>query len=140
MAGYIQKNNPTLMAAGVGKPAVTHFEVLAAAEHTMLRVSLETGRTHQIRIHLSAIGHPIVGDKLYGPSTELYLEFARAREMTEHLWQALGIDRQALHASALCFPHPSTRQMLTVESPWPPDLAAHVEELSRQTVPAPAIC
>jgi 23S rRNA pseudouridine1911/1915/1917 synthase len=80
-------DNPTLMAAGVGKPAVTQFEVLAAAaEHTMLRVRLETGRTHQIRVHLSAIGHPVYADPLYG------------RPVPGHrLW---------LHAERLYFEHP----------------------------------
>src|SRR5918997_1158157 len=59
-------DNPTLMAAGVGRPAVTHFEVLRkTARHAMLEVRLETGRTHQNRVHLSAIGHPIHADPPY---------------------------------------------------------------------------
>ena len=60
-------DNPTLMTAGVGRPAVTHFEVVReAGGHAMLRVQLETGRTHQIRVHLAAIGHPVYADPLYG--------------------------------------------------------------------------
>jgi 23S rRNA pseudouridine1911/1915/1917 synthase len=74
-------DNPTLMVAGVGKPAVTQFEALAgAAGYTMLRVRLETGRTHQIRVHLSAIGHPVYGDPLYGrgvPGHRLWLHAER---------------------------------------------------------------
>ena len=95
-------NNPTLMAAGVGKPAVTHFEVLAAAEHTMLRVSLETGRTHQIRIHLSAIGHPVYADPLYGSPVPGH-----------RLW---------LHAERLSFEHPVSGEALEFHSEIPGDL------------------
>ncbi len=68
---------PVLMAAGIGRPAVTHFEVMhRAAGHAMLQVLLETGRTHQIRVHLSAIGHPVYADPLYGeavPGRRLWL-------------------------------------------------------------------
>ena len=96
-------DNPTLMAAGVGKPAVTHFETLAdAAEHTMLRVRLETGRTHQIRVHLSAIGHPVYADPLYGsPVPGL------------RLW---------LHAERLSFTHPVGGEALVFHSEIPEDL------------------
>ncbi len=96
-------DNPTLMAAGVGKPAVTHFEALAdAAEHTMLRVRLETGRTHQIRVHLSAIGHPVYADPLYGsPVPGL------------RLW---------LHAERLSFAHPVSGEALVFHSEIPEDL------------------
>lgn len=95
--------NPVLMAAGVGKPAVTHFEKLHESdEHTMLRVRLETGRTHQIRVHLSAIGHPVYADPLYGEAVE------------EHrLW---------LHAERLAFKHPVTGEAVEFESPIPQDL------------------
>ena len=95
--------NPTLMAAGVGRPAVTHFEVLReAAGHAMLRVRLETGRTHQIRVHLSAIGHPVYADPLYG--------------------QAIPGRRLWLHAERLAFAHPVSGEALEFESPIPEDL------------------
>ena len=96
-------DNPTLMAAGVGKPAVTHFEALAtAAEHTMLRVTLETGRTHQIRVHLSAIGHPVYADAMYG-----------SKVPGHRLW---------LHAEGLSFEHPVGGEALEFHSDIPGDL------------------
>ena len=96
-------DNPTLMAAGVGKPAVTHFEVLAAAAgHTMLRLRLETGRTHQIRVHLSAIGYPVYADPLYGSPVPGH-----------RLW---------LHAERLSFEHPEGGEVLEFHSEIPEDL------------------
>jgi 23S rRNA pseudouridine1911/1915/1917 synthase len=96
-------DNPTLMAAGVGKPAITHFEVLArAAGHTMLRVRLETGRTHQIRVHLSAIGYPVYADPLYG-----------APVSDRRLW---------LHAENLSFQHPVSGEALEFHAKIPEDL------------------
>jgi 23S rRNA pseudouridine1911/1915/1917 synthase len=95
--------NPTLMTAGIGKQAVTHFEVLhEAAGHAMLRIHLETGRTHQIRVHLSAIGHPVYADPLYGELIP-----------NRRLW---------LHAERLTFVHPITGEPLEFESPIPEDL------------------
>src|SRR5262249_32658855 len=91
--------------------------------HTRLELFPETGRQHQIRAHLQAIGHPVIGDKLYGAPDEVYLEFARARGMTDRLWSILGIGRQALHARRLSFPHPDGAR-ISLESPWPPDLAS----------------
>jgi 23S rRNA pseudouridine1911/1915/1917 synthase len=102
--------NPTLMAAGVGRPAVTHFEVLReGGGHAMLEVRLETGRTHQIRVHLSAIGYPIYADPLYGEPVQ-----------GGRLW---------LHAENLAFEHPVTGEDLSFESPISQDLresAAHL--------------
>ncbi len=103
-------DNPTLMAAGVGRSAITHFEVLReAAGHTMFRVRLETGRTHQIRVHLSAIGYPVYADPLYGTAVP-----------GRRLW---------LHAENLAFVHPVTGEELEFDSPIPEDLresAAHL--------------
>ena len=87
------------------RPARTHFEVerLLPAS-ALLRVVLETGRTHQIRVHLAAIGHPVCGDPLYGTSA------------------GFGLDRQFLHARRLSFPHPVTGTLIDVRSPLPQDL------------------
>jgi 23S rRNA pseudouridine1911/1915/1917 synthase len=89
-----------------GREARTHFEIeqrLPAT--TLLRVVLETGRTHQIRVHLAAIGHPVCGDPQYGTAGEL------------------GLTRQFLHAARLAFPHPVTGAAVDVRSPLPEDLA-----------------
>ena len=74
-------------------------------ERSLLRVELETGRTHQIRVHLQAIGHPVVGDPTYGNGPEL------------------GLERQFLHAAELSFPHPWSGQQVEARSPLPADLA-----------------
>jgi 23S rRNA pseudouridine1911/1915/1917 synthase len=88
------------------RPAITHFEVEEVFEgFTLLRVRLETGRTHQIRAHLLAIGHPVAGDREYGRK------------------DVLGLDRQFLHAERLAFVHPSTGAEIDVRSPLPDDLA-----------------
>jgi 23S rRNA pseudouridine1911/1915/1917 synthase len=90
-----------------GREAITHFEVERALPHdTLLRVRLETGRTHQIRAHLLAIGHPVAGDPEYG---------AAGRH---------GLSRQFLHAARLAFPHPVTGVEVDVTSPLPDDLRA----------------
>jgi 23S rRNA pseudouridine1911/1915/1917 synthase len=90
-----------------GREAITHFEVERALPHdTLLRVRLETGRTHQIRAHLLAIGHPVAGDREYG---------APGRH---------GLERQFLHAARLAFPHPVGGAPIDVRSPLPEDLAA----------------
>jgi 23S rRNA pseudouridine1911/1915/1917 synthase len=92
------------------RDAVTHFEVAELLpQHALLDVRLETGRTHQIRVHLEAIGLPVAGDPVYG----------RARD--------LGLERQFLHAARLAFPHPFTGERVEVESPLPPDLETALE-------------
>ena len=87
------------------KPAITHFELeRALPQATLLRVRLQTGRTHQIRVHLRAIGHPVCGDREYGHAG-LY-----------------GLERQFLHAARLAFAHPATGARLDIVSALPPDL------------------
>ncbi|HWH96152.1 MAG TPA: RluA family pseudouridine synthase [Baekduia sp.] len=89
------------------REARTHFEIAEALDaYTLLRVTLETGRTHQIRVHLQAIGRPVAGDPEYGHAGRL------------------GLARQFLHAERLAFSHPVTGEPVAVESPLPADLAA----------------
>jgi 23S rRNA pseudouridine1911/1915/1917 synthase len=101
-----------------GYPAVTHYEVVERyARHTFVLLRLETGRTHQIRVHMKHLGHPLVGDKMYGPPPgELPPEFPR----------------QALHALRLGLDHPLTRCRLTVEAPLPDDMRELIELLKQQ--------
>ncbi len=95
------------------KEARTHFELLASfADASLLRVVLETGRTHQIRVHLAAIGHPVCGDRQYGASSRY------------------GLQRQFLHAARLAFVHPVIGQALDLSSPLPADLERALELVS----------
>ncbi len=102
-----------------GRVAVTHYRVLERFRaHTYLNVKLETGRTHQIRLHLSHVRYPIVGDQVYGG------RFAQPKGATERLLVTLrAFKRQALHATKLEFDHPRTGKRVSVQSPVPPDLA-----------------
>lgn len=108
---------------GEGRRAVTHYAVEAAfgppaaPTAARLRVTLETGRTHQIRVHLAAIGHPVLGDPVYGGS--------RARTPL--------IGRQALHAARLAFAHPVTGKPLAFKAPVPGDLASLLRALAGAT-------
>jgi 23S rRNA pseudouridine955/2504/2580 synthase len=102
------RNDPTRISLDTDTPreAITHFSVERLYDrHALLSVRLETGRMHQIRVHLGAIDLPVAGDPVYG-----------VREP--------GLERQFLHASALAFPHPITGERLATESPLPPDLQA----------------
>lgn len=99
-----------------GKPAVTHYRLIEAYRHaSLLDVRLETGRTHQIRVHMSAVKHPCVGDTLYGADPTL-----AAR---------LGLQRQWLHALGLGFEHPGSGAWVSFESSYPADLAQALEHL-----------
>lgn len=92
-----------------GKDSVTHYETLEAfAGASLLEIHLETGRTHQIRVHMSAMRHPCVGDPLYGSDPTLN--------------EKLGLSRQWLHAHKLAFTHPATGDWVQFESPYPADL------------------
>ena len=108
-----------------GRPAVTHYRVLERFRaHTYLSVKLETGRTHQIRLHLSHIKYPIVGDPVYGG------RFGLPRGATQVLIDALrGFKRQALHAATLGFDHPRSGKRLILQSAVPPDFAQLLEVL-----------
>ena len=99
-----------------GRPSVTHYEVVEAfREASLLKVHLETGRTHQIRVHMSSVGHPCVGDPMYGSDP--------------NLTKCLGLTRQWLHATGLGFTHPGTGKWMEVTSPYPEDLQRAVDKL-----------
>ncbi|HEY6665465.1 MAG TPA: RluA family pseudouridine synthase [Propionibacteriaceae bacterium] len=92
-----------------GRHSVTHYSTLEAfVAATLLEIKLETGRTHQIRVHMAAIRHPCVGDLMYGADPVLA--------------DKLGLERQWLHAVRLSFAHPSSGELMQFESPYPPDL------------------
>jgi 23S rRNA pseudouridine1911/1915/1917 synthase len=106
-----------------GAPARTRFEVVARApSHTLVALYPLTGRQHQLRVHLSAIGHPIVGDKLYGPEgAQAFLDCIETG-MTEALAVRLGHPRQALHAHRVLLRHPRSGDPLALEAPLAADL------------------
>jgi 23S rRNA pseudouridine1911/1915/1917 synthase len=107
------RNDVGRMAVGgrAERPAITHFELAEPLAGTsLLRLKLETGRTHQIRVHLAAIGHPVLGDPVYGvPGSQI------------------GLGRQFLHAARLAFAHPADGRRVDLASDLPPDLAEALE-------------
>jgi 23S rRNA pseudouridine1911/1915/1917 synthase len=129
--------NPMRRAVGRGaaaKHAVTHWRLLerfAGADGTaiasLVECRLETGRTHQVRVHMAHLGHPLLGDADYGAGFRT--KSSKLAEPARALVAAL--DRQALHAAGLTFTHPVTETVLSFESPLPPDLAAVVEALRK---------
>ena len=105
-----------------GKPSVTHYEVIEYYRSvSLLKVELETGRTHQIRVHMSAIRHPLVGDMTYGADPNLAAE--------------IGVNRPWLHAQALEFTHPISGLPISVSAPYPGDLTDSLSRLSDAVLP-----
>jgi 23S rRNA pseudouridine1911/1915/1917 synthase len=101
-----------------GKPSITHYDTLEAFRHaSLLEIHLETGRTHQIRVHTSAMRHPCVGDLTYGADPVLS--------------KRLGLGRQWLHAKRLGFEHPGTGQWVELESAYPADLQTALDIISQ---------
>jgi 23S rRNA pseudouridine1911/1915/1917 synthase len=127
-------DSPTHLMMGVrpdGLPSLTRYRVLERfAEHALVEAAPETGRQHQIRVHLAALGHPIVGDKLYRASERQFMAFCDGGMTTELLAAFDGLERQALHAHRLTFPHPRTKAAVTVESPLPEDLRRYLAQIS----------
>ncbi|HVH09974.1 MAG TPA: RluA family pseudouridine synthase [Gemmatimonadales bacterium] len=112
-----------------GRHAVTHVRVIARFAHAdLLRVELGTGRTHQIRVHLGHVGHPVVGDREYAFGGSRRVTPA-ARQAAERL-EALA-PRQLLHAALLAFTHPVTGTPLTLRSEWPSDLVPALAEAAQ---------
>ncbi len=122
-----------------GRKAVTHWRTLRTfgAGFSFLRVGIKTGRTHQIRVHMAHIGHPIVGDAVYG--------FSRMKEAAMEVWRCGGLpraERQLLHASKIGIRHPATGDMMSFEAPLPRDMKLLLDALEkydmREDNPRPA--
>jgi len=121
------------------RSAVSHYEVVRRLSNrfgkfTLLRVRIETGRTHQIRVHMASIGHPVVGDTLYGGAGQLTDQAASqaatskaARRNAEP--EKLKLGRNFLHAARLEFAHPATGKLLELEAPLPPELESFLKRL-----------
>jgi len=109
---YKQENNIRRVIDDRGQRSITHYEVVESfAQGELVKLQLETGRTHQIRVHLNSIGHPILGDTLYGGEDNNI------------------IARQALHAYKLTFPHPRTDKIIELSTDLPEDIKNLIEIL-----------
>ena len=119
------RDRKRMAVVATGKPAVTHYRIGERfSAHTLLRVFLETGRTHQIRVHMAYIQHPLVGDPVYGGRPRL------PRGADDTIRRALsGLGRQALHAARLALVHPASGEVLSWEAPRPADFEALLERL-----------
>lgn len=107
-----------------GLPSVTRFRTLARrGPFSLVQALPETGRQHQIRVHLAALGTPVVGDKLYGPDPRCHLEFMEGG-WSESLAERLLLPRHALHAAAVCFTHPARDEVMQLCCPLAADLVA----------------
>lgn len=97
-----------------GKKAITHFRTVKRLNgYTLLKIDLKTGRTHQIRVHMKYLGHPVAGDKVYGTGDSKVIE------------------RQALHAFSLRFLHPATGKLMHFRAPIPSDIKKAIRNLQR---------
>ncbi len=115
-----------------GKPAVTHFRVLRRfAAHTFLALRLEAGRTHQIRVHMAHVRHPLAGDPVYGGRLKMPAGMSDAQRDALH-----GFHRQALHASRLMFRHPADDREMVFQSRLPDDFVTLLQVLDDSSQPA----
>ncbi len=138
----VRRTRMTAKPLGDARTAVSHYEVVRRlanrfGKFTLVRVRIETGRTHQIRVHMASIGHPVVGDTLYGGSGQLTDQVASqaatskaARRKAEP--ERLRLGRNFLHAARLEFPHPRTGKLLQLEAPLPAELEAFLGRLEEE--------
>lgn len=117
--GRHPRNRVKMAVLDEGKQAITHYQILERFfAHTYIRCDLETGRTHQIRVHMAHLGYPLLGDRLYGAS------LTKLKGLQPDTITAIqSFPRQALHATELAFAHPTTQAWMTFHAPLPPDMA-----------------
>ncbi|MDW8292233.1 MAG: RluA family pseudouridine synthase [Anaerolineae bacterium] len=115
-----------------GKPAITHVRVLMRLRHhALVEAQPETGRTHQIRVHLALVGYPLLADPLYGDGQPLYLSALKHDYRRGEAEERPLIARTALHALRLCFEHPTQGTPLVIEAPYPKDFQAALHQLGK---------
>ena len=123
--GRHSRDRTRMAVSNRGKPAITHYRVEEKFRaHSLIRVILETGRTHQIRVHMSWKGHPITGDPVYGK--RLHVPPASSEKLVKTL---RDFKRQALHAETLALHHPVSGELLSWTVPMPSDMQALVDAL-----------
>jgi 23S rRNA pseudouridine1911/1915/1917 synthase len=124
--GRHPQNRKKMAVVTAGKPAVTHFQVVQKfAHHSLVKLQLETGRTHQIRVHMAHLQYPLVGDSVYGGRAQL-----PAGADAELAAVIRAFRRQALHAERLGFEHPASREPVSFEAPLPADFVALLDALN----------
>jgi len=135
----VRRTRMTTLPQDNARSAVSHYEVVQRfanrfGKFTLVRVRIETGRTHQIRVHMASIGHPVVGDTLYGAAGQLTDQVAAqaatskaARRRAEP--ERLRLGRNFLHATKLEFPHPKTGKLLQLEAPLPVELESFLASM-----------
>ena len=136
----VRRTRMTTRRSEFGRAAVSHYRVLRRLDtqfgrFTLVSVHIETGRTHQIRVHMSSIGHPVVGDTLYGAPARIQTTagwMERSTRKNEHAKDAIALDRNFLHAAELEFAHPCTGEQLALRSPLPIELTDFLTRLEAQ--------
>lgn len=116
-----------------GKPSVSHYKVLERFKgYSFLDVHIETGRTHQIRVHLAAIGHPPAIDPMYGSELPIYASQLKGKHrFSGDQYERALITRVPLHAAQLTFPHPETGELTTITAELPKDIRATLQQLRK---------
>ena len=127
----VRRTRMTTRHAG-GREAVSHYKAIRRLDtlfgkFTLVEVKIDTGRTHQIRVHMSSLGHPVVGDTLYGAARELRVDGARGKQSAN----AISLPRNFLHAAELELAHPRTGAKIALQSPLPAELHLFLETLER---------
>jgi tRNA pseudouridine32 synthase/23S rRNA pseudouridine746 synthase len=131
------RKHRTVVDARQGKPSVTNLSVLERfRDRSLLEARPQTGRTHQIRAHLAAVGYPILADGLYGDGSGLFLSQLKPAYRAGRSDELPLLDRLALHARRLSFVHPMSGESLQIEAPYPKDFQAALRNLRKYSQPA----